>query len=148
MLLLALNVLLHHWNLRRADAERAVSLLPGKSMPHPPGGTTFEFLNRLGQGVRRRQDKEQMKVIRRPAGGDQFEALAAGNADQVGMEFVCTGRWDERPAIFRAEDTMDEIARVCVRHLAPSLRPPAVGLAILRRPYGTPIVQRRLATPR
>jgi hypothetical protein len=57
---------------------------------------------------------------------------------------------------------MNDIARVCVRHFAPSLRPPAVGLAFLRRPYGhlrwgwrflhrpygTPILQRRSSSPR
>ena len=88
-----------------------------------------------------------MKVIGRSAGGDQFETLAAGNAYQVGMKFVCAGCRDERAAVFRAENTMNNIARVCVRHFAPSLRPPAVGLAILRRPYGTPIVQRRSRFP-
>ena len=50
MLFKALNVSLHHRNLRGTHAERAVSLLPGKSMPHPPGGASLEFLNCLGQG--------------------------------------------------------------------------------------------------
>jgi hypothetical protein len=32
-----------------------------------------------------------MKVIRRSAGGDEREVLAAGNAAQIGIEFVRAG---------------------------------------------------------
>ena len=76
----------------------------------------------MGKRIRRRQDKEQMNMIRRSARGDEREALAAGNAAQVGIEFGCTGGGNEGAAIFRAENTMDEIARIRMRHLAPSLR--------------------------
>jgi hypothetical protein len=91
-------------------------------MPHPSGGASFEFLNSSGKGVRRRQDKEQVNVISRSTRGNKREALAAGNAAQVSMEFGCTGCGNEGAAIFRAENTMDEIARVRMRHFAPPLR--------------------------
>jgi len=122
MFLLALNVFFHNRNLRRANTERAVSFLPGKTMPHPPRGASLELLNGLGEGVGRRQDKEQMDVIRRSAGGDQREALAMGYAAQVGIKLGRTDCGNERAPIFRAENTMNEIARVCMRHLTPSLR--------------------------
>jgi hypothetical protein len=72
-----LNVLLHNRNLRRTHAEGPVSFLPGKSMAHPPGGASLEFLNGASKRTGRRQDKEQMNVIRRSARGDERETLAA-----------------------------------------------------------------------
>ena len=122
MLLLVLNVFLHHRNLRRDDAECSVTFLPGKAMPHPPGGASLEFLNGSGKGVRCRQDKEQMNVIRRSAGGQERRALAAGNAAEVGKEFGLACFGNQRAAIFRAENTMNKIACIRMRHLAPSLR--------------------------
>jgi hypothetical protein len=63
-----------------------------------------------------------MNVIRCSACGDEREALAASDAAQVGIKLGCSGCGNERAAIFGAENTMNEIARVRVRHLAPSLR--------------------------
>ena len=121
MFLLVLDVSLHHRNLRRTHAECSVSFLPGKSLSHPPGRTSLEFLNRMSKGVSCRQDKQQMNVIRRSACGDKRETLATRDAAQIGIEFDrARGRY-ERTAIFGAEYTMNEIARVCVRHRTPSL---------------------------
>src|ERR1039457_6698461 len=103
MLFLVLNVLLHNLNLRGTDAEGSVSLLPGKAISHPPGRASFELLNRVGQGTRRRQIKQQMNVIGRSTGGDQREALAARNAAQVGIEFGGACGRDQRAALFGAE---------------------------------------------
>jgi hypothetical protein len=47
----------------------------------------------MGKGARCRQDEEQMNVIRRSARGHKREALAAGNAAQVGMEFGGASGW-------------------------------------------------------
>src|ERR1035438_5719855 len=63
-----------------------------------------------------------MNVIGRSTRGDEREALAARNGTQVGMKLGGAGGRDERAAIFGAEDTMNEIARVRVGHDAPSLR--------------------------
>jgi hypothetical protein len=63
-----------------------------------------------------------MNMIRRPTGGDQRETLVARNAAKIGKEFGFAGLRNEGAAIFRAEDTMNEIARICVRHPAPFLR--------------------------
>jgi len=122
MLLLVLNVSRHHRNLRRADAERAVTLLPGKVTPHPSGRASLELLNSLSKRARRRQDKQQMNMIRRSASCDEREALTLRNAAHVGMKLGHAGFGNKGAAIFCAEDTMNEIARIRVRHLAPSLR--------------------------
>ena len=63
-----------------------------------------------------------MNVIGRSTRGDEREALAARNGTQVGMKLGGAGGRDERAAIFGAEDTMNEIARVRVRHGTPSRR--------------------------
>jgi hypothetical protein len=49
MLFLILNIFLHGLNLRRADAESSISLLPGKFLTHPPGRAAFELLNSVGK---------------------------------------------------------------------------------------------------
>ena len=67
-------------------------------------------------------DEEQMNVIGRSAGGDERETLAACNAAEVGIEFGGAVGWYQRAALFRAEDTMNDIARIRVRHRTPSLR--------------------------
>src|ERR1035438_5813840 len=122
MLFLVLYVPLHDLNLRRTDAERSVSFLPGKAIPHPPGRASFELLNRMGKGAGRRQHKQQMNMIGGSARGHKRETLAARNAAQVGIEFGGTGGWYQRTTLFGAEDTMNEIARVRMRHGTPSLR--------------------------
>ena len=63
-----------------------------------------------------------MNVIGRSARSDECEAFAPRNAAQVGKKFGRAGGRYERAAIFGAEDTMNEIARVRVRHGTPSLR--------------------------
>ena len=76
----------------------------------------------MGKGSGCRQRKEEMNVIGRSTRGDKREALAPRNAAQVGIEFSRTGGRNERAAIFGAEDTMNKIARVRMRHDAPSLQ--------------------------
>ena len=121
MLLLVLDVLLHDRNLRHAYAEGPVPFLLGKPAPHPQGRAALEFLDDLGEGVSRREDKKQMNVICGSASGDKRKSLAAGNATQVGVEFGGTCSGNDGEAIFCAEDAMHEIARVRMRHGAPSL---------------------------
>jgi hypothetical protein len=61
-------------------------------------------------------------MILRSPGCNQGEALAASNAAKVSMEFGCARDGNEGAPIFGAEDTMNEIACIRVRHLASSLR--------------------------
>src|SRR5580658_7381349 len=63
-----------------------------------------------------------MNVIGCPARGDERETLATRNPAQVGMEFGGAGSRNERATLFGAEDTMNEIARVRMRHGTSSLR--------------------------
>src|SRR5580658_6871443 len=63
-----------------------------------------------------------MNVILRSTRGDQREALAPRNATEICKELGRAGDGNDRTPISGAEDTMDEIAGVRVRHLAPSLR--------------------------
>jgi len=63
-----------------------------------------------------------MNVIRRSARGYERKPLAMRNSAQVGMKFGRAYGRDERTAILGAEDAMNEIARVRVRHGTPSLR--------------------------
>jgi hypothetical protein len=63
-----------------------------------------------------------MNVIGRSTRSDKRETLAVCNAAQVGIEFGSAGGWDQRTALLGAEDAMNEIARVRMRHDAPSLQ--------------------------
>jgi hypothetical protein len=76
----------------------------------------------MGKGAGRRQDKQQMKMIGGSTRGHKRYTLAAGNAAQVGIEFGVAGGRYQRATLFGAEDTMNEIAHVCMRHGTPSLR--------------------------
>lgn len=69
------------------------------------------------------QNQEQMNVVCGSASGDQRKTFVASDSAQVGIEFA-DSRWlDERSAVFGAEDAMNEIIRICMRHLVvPSLR--------------------------
>jgi len=62
-----------------------------------------------------------MNMIGGSARGHKRETLAARNAAQVGIEFGGAGGWYQRAALFGAKDTMNEIARVRMRHGTPSL---------------------------
>jgi hypothetical protein len=65
-----------------------------------------------------------MNVIGHSTRGDEREALAARNAAQLGIEFGGAGGGNQRAALFGAENTMNEIARV--------------RMTMVHRPYRTP----------
>jgi hypothetical protein len=89
---------------------------------NPPGRTSFELLNGMSKRASRRQDKEQMNVVRRSARGDEREALAACNATQIGKKFGYAGGGNHGAAFPGAENAMNKIACIRVCHDASSLR--------------------------
>src|SRR5580698_5872517 len=98
------------------DAERSVSLLPSKLRSHPPRGSTLELLDRLGQRNFRGQQKQEVDVVGGTTGLDQAEAFAFGDTAEVSIEAAPAVRSDQRPALLRAEDAVNEIARVGMSH--------------------------------
>ena len=63
-----------------------------------------------------------MNVVGRAADFDGLHSILPGDAAQERPEPLTEWRLDQRPALFGAEDAMDEIAYVRVGHEAPSLR--------------------------
>jgi len=91
-------------------------------MAHPPGRAAFELLHCVGKVNRRRQFKEEMNMVGCSTRGDERETFSARDGRKIDIELGGAGGGDEGAALFGAEDTVDEIARVRVSHRAPSLR--------------------------
>ena len=126
VLLLILNVSLDDLDLGGADAECTVALLPREARTHPVGRTPLELLSSMGERTRRRQYEQQVNVISRSARSDQRQTLASCNATKIGIEGRNTIPFNERRAIFCAENTMNEIACVGMAHACAV--PPGLGI--------------------
>jgi hypothetical protein len=131
--LLIADISPHGRNLRRADAEGAVTLLPGKIRSHPSGRSSLKFLDCLGEGVVSREKKEEMKMIGRSPGLDETKAFIFSDAAEIVAERL-TALWcEQRRTVFRAEDAVDEIVSVGMSH--GSAVPPGL---LVRPPRTTP----------
>jgi hypothetical protein len=114
MLLLTRNVALDRVNSRLADAEGPLAGLPAKfpvlrpSFVHPPGGVCFDQSGNVCDRMRRRDANQQMNVIGHAIDRDCHAADLADNSAEVGVKVTFDLGVDERGAIARAEDEMDQ----------------------------------------
>ena len=116
VLLLSVDVVFNRCHLRRADAERAVAFLPGEALPHPARGTPFQFLNSGCKRVSRRQDEQQMKVVRRAACSHEGKSLTTRCSAQISEKVVHALRRDKGSSVSCAEDAMNEVVGIRVGH--------------------------------
>ena len=103
-------------NLAFRIRKRTVAFLPREALPHPMGRTALELLHGRGERLRSRQDKQEVNVVGRPAGGHESEAFASRNAANVCVEVRFAVRRNQRLALFGAEDAVNEIARIRMSH--------------------------------
>ena len=80
------DVLLHAFELGRADAERSVSLLPckrGRRFPHQAAGVCLEGAHSVGQCRFCRQNNENVDVVCSAAHGENVHPVIARDSGDV-----------------------------------------------------------------
>jgi len=80
------DVLLHSFELGRADAERSVALLPckrGRRFSHPSAGVCLQGAHGIGQRGFCREDNQNVHVVRGAAHGQNMHAVIASDACEV-----------------------------------------------------------------
>ncbi len=127
MLCLMFDVVLHRVAVRSAHAECPISLLPleiQSMLMQPARRIRFQNLNRLRNGHVRRQDNEQMCVIRSSASSENGDAMIASDSSKIFRNFQQHLLRNEISPFFGAEDAVNENVRIPVSHVStwPRLR--------------------------
>lgn len=123
MFLLPGDVFAHGFNLRKADGENPVAVLPreirkvGRFGFQPQRRTAFDFLNHRRHVTRARQGAEQMHMIFHTANDDGLAFEIGQDAAEVTMQFV-TQRFvaEERPPNFGGKDRVHQDFGEGLRH--------------------------------
>src|SRR5271155_3542280 len=150
MRFLILNVSSDGRKIRGTHAECRIALLPceGKAFfSCPPRGIRFHGVDGFGEREGRRDLDEEMNVIVRSADGVDENSLFFADTGRVGPEARLKILRDELGAVFGAEDGVDCVLSVRVRHvphlrrlaivyLVDPARQKAAGWANLWRTYG------------
>ena len=109
MAFLPLNVAPHHRDLRRADAERTVAILPTETpvadfLVNPFGRLPLDVAQHLGELVRGSEADEQMDVIGNAAHRRGHAVEGADESAEVGVETVAPRGEDGGGLVLRAEN--------------------------------------------
>ena len=113
MRFLVLDVLNELVQLRHAHAEGAVLFLLAKqtmfreALMHPFRGAALDELERLGNGHRRRQGKQDMHVVLDPADFQRPHFVLTRNAAQEWPEPLAQGGRNQRAAFLGAENAVE-----------------------------------------
>jgi len=123
MLLLRRDVFADLPDVRLAHGERAVSPLPEKIrigralLLHPHGGAVFHRFHQLGDGDGAGKIAQDVNVILDAVDEDRFAADALQDSGHVGVEPCAeAGVFEERHAVLRAENNVDDDAGEGLRH--------------------------------
>jgi len=119
VLRLVRDVMPHAINVRRAHAERAVSLLPGEQrlrFAQPAAGIAFQCPHRVQQLHVNGQDEEHVHVVVRAAHGENVNSVIARNCGEVIPQPRLQIGTDQLRAFLRAEHKVKYGADVGVSH--------------------------------
>lgn len=119
VLLLVADISRHRRSVRDADAECAISFLPGEPASvfvHPFGRVRFKKLNGLGQRNGWRQVKQKMRVVRHAVDSNWSHSLVVADASQIRPEFRLNILGNGGLTIFCTEHKMEMIFNERVRH--------------------------------
>ena len=119
VLRLVRDVMPHAINVRRAHAERAVSLLPGEQrlrFAQPAAGIAFQCPHCVQQLHVNRQHEEDVDVVIRAAHGENVNSVIARNRGEIIPEPRLQIGTDELRAFLRAEHKVKHGADVRVGH--------------------------------
>ncbi len=126
------NVTGHRFQPRFADAEGAVTFLPGKigqrreGLVNPLGGIPFDVLSDLAGRERRRRHDQGVNMVVDAANLQRRQLVFARHTAHIFPYALLNLRLDPGAAIFRAKDDMIEERRVSVCHVIPyKIRRPA-----------------------
>jgi len=147
MRFLSLDVSDNRRNKGCAHAECGIALLPCEFMAllvGPLRGIRFDGENRLGKRQRWRDLDEEMNVIVHAADRTNENPVVFANAGDIGPHSWLEILRDEFGAVFGAEDDVEYVLGVCVRHVSRLRRlailyitdPALPGWANLCRAYG------------
>jgi len=125
--LLILNVTTDGREQGSTDAERSVALLPDKQaarLSHPSRGIALDRIDGLSQILCRRELNQAMNMIVRAADRVDEDSFVFAGAGDVGPQVRLQGLVDQFRAVFCAEDEVDDVPAVTVRHCAAPLALP------------------------
>jgi hypothetical protein len=109
------------WSVGGTHAECRIALLPRELMTSivcPSRGIRFDGEQRLGQGHDGRELDEEMNVVLYAANGMNENPLVFANACRIGPQSRLEFRGNGLAPVLGAEDDMDHVLGVGVRHVS------------------------------
>src|SRR5216684_2084310 len=113
------DVFLNGLQQRWTHTERSIPFLPLKLhavLPEPARRISFQLLHSLSQTQGRRQPDEQVDMVRDAAGSQDLEPQVIRDTGQISVKPLLQFSRNQITAPFCAEDAMDEIGGMSVRH--------------------------------
>lgn len=109
------DVVADRGDLRGADGEDAVAVLPGEVGQRwvdgfePDGGTSFRFFDDGGRVARAGEGGEHVDVVGDAADDERLAIESGEDAAEIGVEFSAEiGVVQRRATLLRGEDSVDE----------------------------------------